>query len=227
MAKSFDSATQAQLDAGQSVDRYVVRFEFDEGDFGFWGGIGVFTYDDGDGDLDYIGAGGLITAEEFVEGVTGEAIPLVLMLSGIPNSELSPDVLAEVENYTYHQRPVRISTAYFDADDGTLQSVELERIYFVDRIIHQHTVGGEAVLRVECESKARDNFKSGTRMRTDADQRLIDADDGGLRYTIEAATVPIAWGRAPEETAQESKRDRRRRRLREIFGGGGLGIFGR
>ncbi|MEK9751751.1 MAG: hypothetical protein VW338_00870 [Rhodospirillaceae bacterium] len=199
MAYGIDASTLAELQAGRANDRYMVLFDLVSGYYGFWGGLGTFSYNA----VTYVGAGSLIGVEDVGQVSDGSAVPLILTLTAIPNSDLSPDVLASIENETYHQRPVVIMTAYFSTA-GVLISVETEYRGYVDKITHEHVVGGEAVLRVHLESKARDHTRRGYRMRSDADQRLIDPNDGGLRHTIQAATVPILWGRTEGEGQKTS-----------------------
>lgn len=194
----MDADTQTELDAGRSNDRYMVLFDFASGFYGFWGGLGPFDHNS----ITYVGAGSLISAEDLDQGIDGEAIPLVLTLTGIPNSDLSPDVLASIEAETYHQRPVVVSTAYFDANDALL-SVETEYRGYIDQIRHSIQPGGEAKLTVHCESRARDALRIGYRMRSDSDQRLIDADDGGLRHAIATPHARSNWGRQTGRNVQE------------------------
>ena len=44
MRSSFLPATQASLDAGRIVDRRLVLLNFASGLYGFWSGLGPFTY---------------------------------------------------------------------------------------------------------------------------------------------------------------------------------------
>ena len=209
MAYAIDAATKAQLQAGEILDRYMVKFAFDEGTFGFWGGVGTLTHDS----QTYTGAGSLIELDELVQGVEGEAIALVLKLTAVPNSDLSPDILASIDrDYTWHQRVATVMTAYF-TPANVLLSVETEGRFYIDRLVFQHGLGGESVLMLYLESKARDLIKTGYRIRSDEDQKLIDSNDCALRHTIDAATIPVIWGRAPEEAAGgKNRRDVRRQR---------------
>lgn len=198
--RSFDSDTLAMLASGRAVARDLLLFDLGSGLYGFWTGVGVLTYQD----VDYVGAGRLIGIEAPAGVSDLSSVPLVVTLSAIPDSALSPDVLGTIEAEQYHQRPVVISRAYIDPDSRAVLSVE--RIYrgYVDRIEHEDQVGGGAVLRGYLESKARDHGKRGHRTRSDTDQRRIDAADGGLRHAATAGSQTIYWGRNPEQAGRQA-----------------------
>lgn len=218
MAYAIDAATLAALNAGQANTRYMVLFDFVSGFYGFWGGHGTLSHNG----VTYVGAGSLFSVEDIGQVTDGSAVPIVLVLNGMANSALSPDALASIEAETYHQRPVVIMTAYFEEDGRTLRSVETEYRGYIDRISHQHRIGGEAVLRFHLESKARDHFKAGYRMRTDADQGAIDANDGGLRHAIQAASVTVQWGRSDKPATFRERMQARRAERKANRGRGRL-----
>ncbi|HLL28587.1 MAG TPA: DUF2163 domain-containing protein [Xanthobacteraceae bacterium] len=190
--RTFDSGTLASLAAGHIVARGLVLFDFDSGLYGFWDGYGTLTFNG----VDYVGAGSLISVDPISMVSDLSAVPLVLRLTAVPNSDLTPDTLATIEGETYHQRPVTIYRAYMDIDTRALISVE--KIYrgYLDRIDHDQNINGNAQLVVNLESKARDNTKHGFRNRDDADQKTIDSNDGGLSHAVMAASLDIFWGRA-------------------------------
>lgn len=195
--RAIDQAALDLLASGRAACRQMILFEFGTGTYGFWTGAGILNY----GGIDYIGAGALGSIEE-VPGVSDlSSAALIVRLSAVPNSDLTPDVLAGVESEQYHQRPATVFTAYLDPDSGALISVE--RVYrgYVDRIEHDMTAGGSAQLVVYLESRARDHTKSGHRLRSDADQRLVVPDDGFYRHVATAGTTTIYWGRATPTTA--------------------------
>lgn len=195
MPLAIAGATQTQLDAGRIISRGMVLFDLPSGLWGFWTGVGLFNYNA----VDYVGAGSLITLDDLEETADGSATSFVLKLTSIPNSDLTPDRLNTIEDEAYHLRPVTIMTAYFHPDTKGLLSVETEIRGYVDFIQHIDKVGGEKVLLGYCESKALDNQKAGYRSRNDADQRLIDANDRGLKFAHNAHVQHIYWGRNPPQ----------------------------
>ena len=76
-----------------------------------------------------------------------------------------------------------------------LLSVEVDYRGVIDRIVHKEKADGSAVLEMSLESRFRDHQKGGYRVRSDADQRRIDANDDGLRHVTKAATEQVIFGR--------------------------------
>lgn len=189
--KSFASDTNTALLAGRAAKRDMILFDFSEdGLHGFWSGTGVFTYQS----VDYVGAGRLMKLDAIGGKADLSAQAITGTLSAVPNSDLTPDVLATIESYKWHQSPVVISRAYFNLDTRALLSVErMFRGYF-DKLDHKETVGGGYTLEAYFESKSRDHLKQGFRMRGDADQRRVKASDGSLRYSAVAGNQQIPWG---------------------------------
>lgn len=192
MALAYAVATQNQLVAGRIISRGMLLFDFPSGLWGFWTGLGPFTYNT----VTYIGAGSLIQLDNLEESSDGSATSFLLRLSAIPNSDLSPDRLQTIEAEAYHLRPVTVMTAYFHPDTNALLSVETEIRGYVDYIKHVNKSSGEYMLEGYCESKALDNQKTGYRSRNDADQKLISATDRSLKFAHNAHVQHIYWGRA-------------------------------
>jgi hypothetical protein len=190
--REIDSGLQAGLEAGNIVDRGMVLFALPSGNYGFWTGVGPWTYNG----ILWQGAGTLIQAQPVGQVTDGSAVPIVLTLSAIPNSALSPDVLSTIEAEAYKGAPVRLYKAYFDPDTRALITVRTVWAGTIDTIDHDYTIGGTYTLTANCESRALDHQKTGYRIRSDADQRLIDANDGFFKRVGVAGTQSITWGKA-------------------------------
>ena len=191
--RSFNATTLAKLDAGAIVTRGLLLFDFPSGLYGFWDGVGTLTYSG----VDYVGSGQLISVEA-LNLVSGLAPPsITLTLTAIPDAGLTSDVLSSIEAEAYHQRPVTLNRAYIDPDTRALISVERVFRGYVDQISHEYTIGGGSVLTCAVESRARDNTRKGWRTRSDADQKRIDAADGGMRHATIAGSQVIYWGKYP------------------------------
>lgn len=189
----YSAGTLAALAAGRLVERGLLLFDFPSGLYGFWTGAGPITIEG----QTYTGAGSLIEVDSIGSSAGLSAVPLVLRLTAVPSSDLSPDVLASIEQEQYHQRPITISTAYFDPDTRGL--IAVERVYrgYIDQITHQLQAGGGAVLEAHCESRSLDHARTGFRRRSDADQRRIDAADASFEHAAVVGSVDIYWGRNP------------------------------
>ncbi|ETR75071.1 hypothetical protein X566_20165 [Afipia sp. P52-10] len=189
--RTFDPATLAALEAGLIDERDMILFDFPSGLYGFWAGREPMTYQG----VQYRGGGGLIQVDAIAANAGLASFAVTLRLSAIPNTELTPDLLATIEQEQYHQRPVTLSVAYIDKAARALISVE--RIFrgYLDVINHEQEVGALYTLVMKLESKSRDHTRRGYRMRGNADQRLIDANDGGLRHVGRAGETVLQWGR--------------------------------
>lgn len=176
------------FDEGRMIIRGMIRFDFGTGTYGFWDGNYTFPYNG----LDYV-PGGIISISE-IPGAWGmEAQGIDLTLASSPDDGLTPDVLATIENETYHQRPVTLFDAYFHPDTRQLLYVDAQYRGFVDTITH--TMGPDAKMTVRCESRALDNSREGYRMCSTADQNLISEGDMIFQYAEVAGRQEVPWGR--------------------------------
>jgi hypothetical protein len=203
--RSFHADIQAALDAGRVVRREFLRFEFGTGTYGFWSGIGPITYSG----LVYQGAGSIIKISPLSGTTDGSSVPIQIRMSSIPNSELTPDVLAGIEDEDYNKRPVKLYRGFYDPANYTILDARwLRWSGTVDYIEHEIEPGGQAHLIFHCESRRLDDQRTGYRMRSDEDQRLIEANDRFFEHVATVGSRTIDWGRRPEK-ARGNRRERR------------------
>lgn len=189
--RTYDASTLASLDAGRWSDRGMVLFDMEEGLFGFWTGIGDFEY----GGVTYKGVGRLISMSAIESGSDGAPKIINATMSAEPNAGLTPDVLGEIWNYNWSQRPVIISTAYLDPDTNALQSVERDFSGYFDHLEEVDEPSADFTLEAVFESKARDHRKKGARRRSDADQTaLAGVTDKFYEHAGLAGSTKILWG---------------------------------
>jgi hypothetical protein len=214
MPRSLNVNTQTALNSDRIIDRGMLLFDLGSGLYGFHTGLGPFVYNG----VTYVGAGSLITAEDFQQSQGLQSQALVLSLTSVPNSDLTPDVLATIENEVYHQRPATVMTSYFDADTRLLLSVEIEYRGYIDQIIHKILNPGESRLEVHLESKFRDLSRTGYRKRSDEDQKRILANDNSLRHVNVVASERVLFGRTQNQTPAAAVAPRKRGGLFGLFG---------
>lgn len=206
MPIAIDPDTQAALDAGAVIDRGLILFDLGSGLYGFWTGAGEFTYNG----VDYVGAGSIIEIEGIRQSSGLESIGLVVRLTSIENTDLTPDVLAGIESEVYHQRPCTIYTAYFDpavgVASGSELSVEVEFQGIIDRIVHTETIGGQASLDVYLESRSRDHQRAGFRRRGDVDQKRLNVLDDSMRHVTVIATERVLFGRSDKKPPKPKRK---------------------
>lgn len=191
--RAFNSTTLALLASGRAVSRSLVLFDFPSGLYGFWDGLGTLTVSG----VTYDGSGGLLRGDAVNLAGSLASGAMTLTLSSIAETELSPGVLATIEGEQYHQRPVTLSRAYFNPATRGLLSVERVLRGYVDQMLHDEKPGGEATLSCLIETRGRDLTRRGYRMRSDADQKSIAANDGALRHAPTAPNDDFTWGRLP------------------------------
>ena len=217
MPRSYATGVQASLDAGRVIDRMLILIDLASGLRGFWTGLGPFTYNG----VTYVGAGSLISIEGIQQGSDQSAVQVVGRLTSIPNTDLTPDILATIENETYHQRPATITTAYFDPDSTGFLGAEVEYRGYIDRIVHSENHNGDAVLEVHLESRFRDHQRAGYRMRSHNDQQRIAPGDMGLMHLAMVEHESVSFGKQkeiPTATTQQFAPVKKKSFFERIFG---------
>lgn len=189
--KIFSDPWKAELAAGGGNDVGAVKIDCDP-PFRVWGGYKTLELEA----EDYlpIGAKGLVKVSESAVG--GGERSIELKLSG-----LDPDVLSLIDATALRGAPVVIWRLGFDTSARVLLDAQVYDRGKVDRLIRQETAGGEASLMVTVMSAARGGGRATGRVAGDADQRLIDSDDGGMRRVSLAGDLTLAWGGKPPARA--------------------------
>lgn len=203
MAKVIDATTLALLRAGRIARTEMLLFDFPAptGPKGFFTGQGELVWSG----ITFQGAGTLFSLSS-VGGVTdGSAVGLSIRLNGDARAGLDASVLATIETIQYRNAPAFVYRAYLHPDSYALISVETVFRGYIDTIDHNVSEGGDAYLEAACESRALDLGRSGYRMRTDTDQRLIDPADGSLRNVQVSATQTLKWAKLAPEPKKKNK----------------------
>ncbi|HVM38288.1 MAG TPA: hypothetical protein VM265_07875 [Sphingomicrobium sp.] len=169
-----------------------------------WGGFGAIAI----GGESYQGIGDRGLAQQTSGAIGGIAQGVTLTLSGV-----EPEALALLDADEIKGAPVVIRRLIFAGDGKTLLDAHVFDRGRVDTVTSEETVGGEAAVRVMVESAARGLGRRGERMRSDADQRLINPNDGYFRNTSFAAEKMLYWG------------GKKPHRVGSVMGGGGSGGF--
>ncbi|MGU3494208.1 hypothetical protein ACLBXM_09215 [Xanthobacteraceae bacterium A53D] len=192
MARFLSPAALAAYRNGRVGERTLIQIDLADATYGFWDGTDILEY----GGITYVGAGRLLSVDDVSSGTDG-GDPLTLHLAAVPASGLSMDVLSQIEEHDYHQRPARVSTAAFGLDGSGLLGVSALYGGYIDVLSHEDTVGGAGEIVCSLESRSRDLTLTGYRINGDADQRLIAANDGFFRHAATAGDQTINWGAKP------------------------------
>jgi len=176
------------LDKGTIKVAELMRFDLGSGSYGFWTGNADFEHNG----LTYV-PGGIISVSA-IPGQWGMAAQgLTIELAARPDDGLTPAVLATMDKEVWHQRTVTISEAFFHPETYALLLVEPLYRGFLDTL--EYIDGQETKLVAKCESRALDNARENYRMRSLADQHLIDSSDHFYSHAESAGKVNIPWGR--------------------------------
>lgn len=130
---------------------------------------------------------GLVATTGGVLGSTAQSD--TLQLSGV-----DPDTLALLDADDVRGAPVAMNRLIADPSGTQLLDARVFRRGRIDRIETEEVAGGTAVVRLTIEGAARGLGRRGGRLRSDADQRMIDPDDGGMRRLSFAGEKMLYWG---------------------------------
>lgn len=193
--KQLSEEAVEQIQGRRPIIAGAARFNFDEenGPYCFWSGVGEIELDGST--FQGIGNKGLITP--ISSRVGGSAESLSLHLSG-----LDPDIAAMIETEQYHQKPVTIWRLVFAPDGFTLLGLMTFMRGRVDFVVINETVGGDAEIEVVVEGPRRDMNRSGGRVLSNADQRVLGgAGDASAKHMSYAGKKTMNWGFRPEPLA--------------------------
>lgn len=170
---------QNLLAEGRAVVRGLMRFQFGEGTYGLWNGVG---------DLEHHGVtyrpNSLISVDDLALQMGTAAMPLKIEMPESADFGITPDILAQIDTLDYKGRTVTIYDAFFHPNTRALLHVEPLYVGYIDTI--DHVSDGQMKLVANVETTALDNHRDGYRSASHADQQLVSAGD---RFFEHAATV--------------------------------------
>ena len=127
----------------------------------------------------------------------GAAQSITLSLSGIDPETLEVDDSDEVQ-----AAPTTLWRLIFSGDGLTLLDAHVWQRGRLDQVVREDEIGGTATISATLETAARSLGRNGARMRSDADQRLVKANDGFFRNVSFAGEKTLYWGgRKPANAA--------------------------
>lgn len=150
-----------------------------------WGGNGPITFDGRT--FDPVGDRGLV---QVAGGALGDAAQsITLTLSGI-----DPETLALLDAGEVQGAPCILWRLIFNQAGTTLLDFDIWGRGALDTLPREDQIGGAAKIIARLETPARGLGRRGGRMRSDADQRLIDPADGFFKNVSFAAEKTLYWG---------------------------------
>lgn len=193
--KSMSDAALAALEDGSARVTAAVAIMCDPPVF-CWGGYGVLNLAAFGDDNDYLPLGDRGLAQASGGAIGGSEQNLTLALSGIEAA-----VIELVDADELKRAPVVVRQLIFDGTGTQLLDALVWRRGRIDQVTPVETVGGEARIEATVEGAARGLGRRGGRMRSDADQRLVKSNDGGLRFVAFAAEKQLYWGGRKPQSA--------------------------
>lgn len=150
-----------------------------------WGGYHELTFD---------GRTFLPIGDRGLAQVTGGALGdtaqnITLTLSGI-----DPETLALLDAADLKGAPSVLWRLIFDQSGSTLLDFDVWARGRLDTLPTEAEIGGTAKIVAELETAAKGLGRRGARMRSDADQRLIDPNDGFFKNVSYAGEKTLYWG---------------------------------
>jgi hypothetical protein len=190
--RTYATALLNLLDEGRVRFAGMIRFDLGEGSYGF---IRQSS------DYDYAGVtykamlSGLIEVSDLSFGTGTAAAGFALRLAESPDNGVTPEVLLNIENYDYLDRPVTIYDLHRHPDTGSIiGDPEPMMRGYINVIRHEEDDG--YFMTVECESRALDYSRTNGRVRSNDDQQRRSAGDKFYEHAASAGRVKVKWGKA-------------------------------
>jgi hypothetical protein len=182
--KTIAPAALAALEAGAAIVTGAVEIACDPA-VRIWGGYHAITFD-GRTFLP-IGDRGLV---QVAGGALGDAAQnITLTLSGV-----DPETLALLDAAEVSGAPAVLWRLIFDQTGNTLLDFNVWARGQLDTLEREEEIGRTAKITAQLETAAKGLGRRGGRMRSDADQRLIDASDGFFKNVSYAGEKTLYWG---------------------------------
>lgn len=189
--KSFSDAAMEEIEAGTAIVSGAVEIACDP-PIRVWGGFGTLTIEG----ADYQGLGDHGLAQTSAAAVGGAEQNVTLTLSGI-----APEAVELIDADEVRGAAVTIRRLIFKGDGKTFLDSHVFTRGRLDKLTIADTIGGAATIAALVESAARGLGLRGGRMRSDADQRLVKANDGFFKHVSFAAEKTLSWGGKKPATA--------------------------
>lgn len=189
--KLYGDAAIAAMASGEAIVTGALAIYCDPPVF-LWGGVGTMELDDDT----YLGVDDRSVGQVTGGSVGGAEQNVEITLSGVDS-----DALALLDAASLRQAPAKLYRVLFDGSGTDLLDARVFKRGRLDDIAVVDVQGGSATITLSLESAARGLGRVGKRMRSDADQRLIDPNDGFFKHVSYAGTKTIYFGGQPSSAS--------------------------
>lgn len=184
----------AALADGSAIVIGAVKIEVPGGDvIRLWGGHGPLSIPGEAAPFEPIADRALVQVAGGALGGAAQAITLTL-------SGIDPETLEIDDSDTAARAPTTLWRLIF-SQTGELLDANIWARGRLDQIAREDEVGGTATISAVLETAARGLGQRGSRMRSDADQRLVKANDGFFKNVSFAGEKTLYWGGRRPATA--------------------------
>lgn len=189
--KTFTTAAMNEIKAGTAIVAGAIEILCAD-PIRLWSGYGQVTLD---GHV-FNGIGDAGIAQVANGALGGAAQNVTLGLSGV-----APEAVALLDASEVRRAPAALYRLIFDGSGTQLLDYHVFTRGRLDPLVIEEVIGGAASIATSIESAARGLGRKGGRMRTDADQRLVKANDGFFKNVAFAGQKTLYWGGKRPATA--------------------------
>lgn len=182
--KLIDPLALAALDEGKAIVSGAVAIDSDPA-IRVFGGLRNIAIDG----EEFLAVGDRALVQVMGGALGDSAQSVTLTLSGIDAETIALLDASEVSG-----APVTLYRLIFHEATNALLDGSVWGRGRLDRLEVDEVIGGEAAITATVESPARGLGRRGGRLRSDADQRLIDPNDGFFRNVAFAGEKTLYWG---------------------------------
>jgi hypothetical protein len=190
--KMFPEAAIAAMASGEAIVQGALAIYCNPMVF-VWGGDGPLTL----GEDSYVGLGARAFAQLTGGAIGGGEQGIEVGLSGI-----DPETMALFDASEVASAPFALWKLIFDGSGTQMLDARVWKRGRVDAAPLEDVIGATSTIRLGLETAARGLGRATGRMRSDADQRLTDPNDGFFKHCAYAGTKRIYFGGKPSSAAQ-------------------------
>lgn len=187
--RTLSAPTLAAIELGRHIRRSMVQFDLDTADggpTGLWDDLYDVTLS---GVVFHRGAGRFFITD-IVSAGDYAVRSLDIKFSGFDSGQI-----AQVRTRNWHQRPVTVYIAIAAVDTPAALDVVPWFTGHADRAVEREKKDGTWDFVINCESANRELGRKALRLRSDADQRQIDSNDGFFKHVTKTVQEDLQWGR--------------------------------
>lgn len=197
--KNYSAEALAAMAAGETVVSGAAWFGGDD-PIGLWSGDGPLAFVDERGvTRAFVGIGDRAFASISGGAIGGAEQGQTLKVSGI-----DPTVRGNLDIQSLRGLPTILWRLVFNGAGTRLLDARVHLRGRIDQAPIEETPDGTSTLSLSIEGAARGQGRRSERMRSDADQRLINPNDSALRRVAYAGQKTIYAGGKPPEQARSA-----------------------